>query len=621
MLMRSFSLKVLGALLIFVPLMSHFSDGVRDSFVNVGNRTFFNRSGYLAAFADFNSDKLIDVFVLVAPDSPSKGFRSLEVNIALQSRFQDEKYTRYVLLPDFPSRITSVIPGDLNGDRIVDIIVYSREARTITIFWGTGQFFDLPLNFSDYINITDVYVEPLLFDYNGDHVVDILTSLGDARQRTVLQCISGVQGINQCIRGNLNSSEGDKLPEIVSPHSNSFVDLNGDLNPDLLISTQHFFEIWLWRAPAVWEKGPNRPYPEGRTAAVVGQSTFVDFASIGQLLHIVQFCSALCDLVYIWIGKNSSNLDNTGNGYWKVLYQLHNGETFWKDALYERTVNAMMAFRSADVDQDGYPDFMTIVNLISGNRAVVGFRNRKCSNNKDSICVEGRQLEGYTNIGDVAAVLQVTNVGFFDLQEDGKLDVLLTTGSLQHTDWQFEALRNNYVEDVCFIKVVVASGLCSKRQCAGVGDTIEYGYNQPGPMARYEIVTSDSSKHVSIAAQLYQTGHGSLQLPYIVFGLGLSPNFVETLLIRMPGLASGHQWIQIIPNSQILVIPYPARDPSEWQTKIFIKPSKKMLYTVFAFCGIVCVNLLVVMLLHLLEKKADRLERQQQAHRFNFDAM
>lgn len=89
----------------------------------------------------------------------------------------------------------------------------------------------------------------------------------------------------------------------------------------------------------------------------------------------------------------------------------------------------------------------------------------------------------------------------------------------------------------------------------------------------------------------------------------------------MPGLREGHQWEQLIPNSQVLVIPYTSDDPSSWQAKVFMRPSRKMLYTAFALFGIVVINVLVVMFLHLLEKKADRLERQIQAHRFNFEAM
>lgn len=125
----------------------------------------------------------------------------------------------------------------------------------------------------------------------------------------------------------------------------------------------------------------------------------------------------------------------------------------------------------------------------------------------------------------------------------------------------------------------------------------------------------------SVASQLYQTSHGALQLPYILFGIGLSPNFVESLEVRMPGLNRSHQWTQIIPNSQMLVIPNPISEPSLWQNKLFITPSRKMLVTGITLFGVVLVNVIIILALHLMEKKADKIERQQQAHRFNFDAM
>ena len=39
---------------------------------------------------------------------------------------------------------------------------------------------------------------------------------------------------------------------------------------------------------------------------------------------------------------------------------------------------------------------------------------------------------------------------------------------------------------------------------------------------------------------------------------------------------------QIIPNSQVYVIPHPTDDPSQWEAKLFITPSRGITLTGFA---------------------------------------
>ncbi|KAK6026433.1 hypothetical protein OSTOST_07611, partial [Ostertagia ostertagi] len=74
--------------------------------------------------------------------------------------------------------------------------------------------------------------------------------------------------------------------------------------------------------------------------------------------------------------------------------------------------------------------------------------------------------------------------------------------------------------------------------------------------------------------------------------------------------ARQHTLKQIVPNSRIVVIP-PAEGGSQWLTRLYS----------LAVIALVCVMLLmVVAFLHYRERKEDRVERQQQSHRFHFDA-
>ncbi|XP_022669083.1 T-cell immunomodulatory protein-like isoform X2 [Varroa destructor] len=528
---------------------------------------------------------------------------------------------RKTLIRDFPDKIDSVMPADLNGDNVQDVLLYSYETKTITIHWGTGDYATDKSLYANVTRFTEAYVEPLLLDYNGNRYVDILTSFNDSSHRHIIECqrnktkYGKVMEETHCTTKELRTLSD--LPTVVRPHSNSFVDVDGDLNADILISTLDHFEVWIWQKDDVYKKA-RRPYPLGLKSDKLGQSVFVDIDSSGRLLHVVQVCSPSCNQAYIWLPNSTK--DWTSHGKWEKIIDLKD-QSFWKDNDYADKVNAMMSLKSADFDQDGYPDFAAIVNLSNNSgRGLISFTNKKCDG-KGDLCVINRSFKTDMYPGDFSQVKQVTNLGFFDIRENGKMDVLVTQGDIKFGNWSIKALENAYSKDACFIKVIIVSGLCSKDHCDGKGDTIEYGYNQPGPLAMYTITDSEAKMRSSAAAQLYQTSHGSLQLPYILFGIGQSPNFVESLEIRMPGLNKSHQWTQIIPNSQMLVIPNPIKEPSLWQNKLFITPSRKMLHTGLALCGVVLVNLIIVLVLHLMEKKADRIEKQQQAHKFNFEAM
>lgn len=110
-----------------------------------------------------------------------------------------------------------------------------------------------------------------------------------------------------------------------------------------------------------------------------------------------------------------------------------------------------------------------------------------------------------------------------------------------------------------------------------------------------------------------------LHLPYTIFGLGRTPNFVDEVVV---GLSKhSRKWQQLIPNSQILVIPNPLNEPSLWKAQLFVTPSKIILKSVFALGGVCLVILLIILVLHLKERREDRLEKLQSAHQFHFDAM
>lgn len=130
--------------------------------------------------------------------------------------------------------------------------------------------------------------------------------------------------------------------------------------------------------------------------------------------------------------------------------------------------------------------------------------------------------------------------------------------------------------------------------------------NLPGPKITYETKTYQGVNHKGVAAQLPQSAHFSLHLPYTIFGLGRFCNFITQLEVSV--LHRTHEADSIIPNSQIVLIPNPLNKPSYWQIKLFVTPSRIILQSTLVFAGTCLLILFTIGVLHYKERKVDRMK-------------
>lgn len=216
---------------------------------------------------------------------------------------------------------------------------------------------------------------------------------------------------------------------------------------------------------------------------------------------------------------------------------------------------------------------------------------------------------------------------FFDLYENGKIGVMgvsesLKNGDPQSVEYHVHALRNDLYSDACFLKVIVVGG---RTLTSCENENLPYGVSLTGPYMRYTTTSTDGKIKYGNAAQLSQSAYFALQCPYTVFGLGRTPNFVDELAVGIPRSKGSSErkrvWSSIIPNSQVIVVPYPPDSLSSWTAKLFVTPSKLVLLTGVSLLGICVFIGLVILLLHLKEKREDQREKRQDAHKFHFDAM
>lgn len=576
-----------------------------------------------AAFGDFNSDKLTDLIAL------RDGQKTVQVLLATQQNVVSsgndppvfQAGTEYLECNSPDGKLLSAVPADFDGDGGMDLMMLTKKGDKLTIYvvWGVHHGVHSSLECTkDRVKIDEVVSEPLVFDNNGDFVADLLT-VDQTGNRTVYQFSHTRQYQTFYLVSNQTS-------QLKAEHSNAWLDLSGDGAADLLLTTQEGLEMYEWTDH---EKEHYRfhkvvAWPDITACTVdecVGQAVFTDFDLDGRLDMLLPVCfDPLCANSSLYLVPLTDLWTSNGSWTWTPM-SLDLGQYRFLPRDPAVSPLRLVGPRVGDVDLDGWPDLiMTLYNVTSSPSAggeTHLLLNTPCG--PFSGCRPfWRQFQvqpGYT-----AGTGLSTSAAFFDLYDDGSLDLLLVQGDSTNGHWMSAYTNTTQDSDAYFMKVMVLSGVCyhncpnqsEKYVPYGTnsgGQTISYQSQRPGPE------TFDS--YQSVAAQLSQTAYFSLQLPYTIFGLGLSPNFVDYMSVNTS--RGSHMWPQIIPNSQLYVIPY--GEPEQWDAKLIIFTSKNIFITGLAMVGTCALVSCIIVALHIRERRMDHQAKLQEANRFHFDAM
>ncbi|KAL3270196.1 hypothetical protein HHI36_009252 [Cryptolaemus montrouzieri] len=569
-----------------------------------------NTNGLPAAFGDFNSDELTDVFVLQDNE------RTVEILLANE----EEPLLRSAHPKPFRctfnhSQITSVVPGDFDGDAFMDVLVTAintkngsrRNVTNIHILWGGATH----LNCSDEDKpMLEMIGQPLAIDVNQDMIVDLFGE--DIKHRRMFWIFKKDRSPPEQEAMEDNKSR----PHLKRPHSHAFLDLNNDYTADLFITSKPDFEIWHaseYEEKFIFNRTISLP-PDVHNGSYIGQASFIDAELRGKMDLILPVCidSKEC--------KNSK-LMMYSDGKWhnlQVEFKDDNGNS-WRFAQIDgsKYTNVITLYHG-DFNMDGYPDILTTLSPSDSDRPQSFLLENvpcqtACGNHKRSYKIKWNALNPFKN-GTVLAT-------FFDFYQDGILDVILVT--FDGKEYKSAAFKNTLDYDANFIKVMVLTGLSNKNNPTIMGRVGKkrrtYGTNLPGPRISYSTTTQEGNLRHAAAAQLPQSAHFSLNLPYTIFGLGRTPNFVDFLTVGLSN--NSKEWPQIIPNSQMVVIPWPTNQPNKWRAQLFVTPSKLILMSVAALTGVCGLITLLIGVLYWKERQEDKKERLSESHRFHFDAM
>lgn len=417
----------------------------KDISVNVfGN----DRDGLLAAFGDFNSDELTDVFVtkkngsvlqiLLASDKEPL----LKKGVGMECTFED-------------FLVTSVVPGDFDGDAFMDILLTTQSKadklqksvyNDIRIIWGGVD--NLNCSSGDLPIITRIKGQPLALDYNQDMIIDLFGINKDDLRTFWVFTHNRTAPTEVPLNSNTHY-------EVRMPHSHSFLDINGDYISDLFITATHCFEIWLGNSYGFGFNFARKiDLPIGSMDRHIGQSLFLDVELSGKLYLLLPYCfdkecrnsSILLNDDGVWQNLNV-DFEDPDHNVWG--FNPPNGE------IYTDTIT----MRGGDYNMDGYPDLLVTLRLGTGNNLQTFLlENIPC---QDKVCEFNRKYKISWNALGVFQNGTFLSV-FYDFYQDGVLDYILLQKNDTTKEYKLCAYKNNLEYDANFIKVMVLTGLTNK---------------------------------------------------------------------------------------------------------------------------------------------------------------
>jgi integrin alpha FG-GAP repeat containing protein 1 len=403
----------------------------------------------IAAYGDFNSDELTDVFVL------RDNFRTID--IMLGSDDVDHLLHHVMKLHcHYPKlEITSVVPGDFDGDAFMDVMFTSRiDENKVGVYINYGGSDHLNCTQNDTAPIIEMRGEPLAIDFNNDYVIDLFgIDLNGSRTFWIFET-----GRNPP-KTELMMGDSDK--ELRIPHSHAFLDINDDFQADLLLTTKDDrIEVWLGTDDIHqrFKFNESFPYnPEGSNNKHYGQSIYMDLELNGNIDHLVPACAdSECheSMIYVKSGQHYNQLpidffQDDNKTHWGFLTP---GKEFYRKAI---------TLRTGDFNNDGFPDLLVTLKKKGSETTIQTFLMENVKN------VNAKPTDRYKRTFAVrwnalSPFGENTVMGsFYDFYQDGILDVVM----LKKNGDKFkpQAFRNTLDYDANFIKVIVLTGLTNPK--------------------------------------------------------------------------------------------------------------------------------------------------------------
>lgn len=485
-----------------------------------------------------------------------------------------------------------------------------------------------------------------IFDYNIDLKPDLIgNSIMDGKVQRVVWLNEG----DEVLKFKRVLFDDDPSLEPLSDNfATSLIDLDGDCLSELIVPVGNdpvSFEVWYMNTTLTkYLKHPRYNRIEGVRGQ--GQLTFVDVDGDGNIDVLIPVCYPRPDCSVDNYLKIIYNIQKSGCGSvfsknCRKSSELCSADPNFRLAPFSSTNQSEVVVihhpegykwavddeipitvRAADLNMDRFPDIFVPTVDPSGDRRVYIWMSKDCTK---ALCGDNkrRTFVKTTETNNVDRITNAMTAATFSYNEQNRNDVIVVTKDTTTKRYSIQILENAHYNDAYFLKLLGLNGVCT--MCLRKSGGKPYSVNQHGTV--FKVTYSDlfGNQIFTTLPQLPQSSHMSLQTPYVFTSILRPSNYVDYVFMGvMVKTKEDHQyqsWPGIIPNSQVVVSPYPKESPSQWGIELYISPSKATGWIALAVICWLLVMGAAIIGLQYREKRQDDREKKEKEHLFSFKAM
>ena len=593
-------------------------------------------------YVDLNSDKLNDI---IASCKTSNGDYKISYYIYNEKtkifEFSDKYNKNPLIISDY--EIISFLANDLNKDGYLDYVMTLKKNKKyesrIYLYNKDGGTYELIFK----SNNDDLTQNLFVADIGSIRILKIIYYDNTTKMRKVfyfdeLENKFITKNFTEFLSKNTKVCDGNgkyaNMPFEI-PNSNAFVDIDGDCLNDIIISNydntnkKRLLEIW----KGVFEDNEvkyclsmNNVYEVDNS---LGLFTIVDvdrnalpdivFPILNSSPPQILVAFNILSMSYVWtrdycddhppinlskspnskINKIFENFNIKTSNKNNYIMNIHNNKNFM---FYSDNTDFPLILRFIDVNQDSYPDFVTILydkSTKKKNLFIFLSQEIEKGENKDRRFFNQNSIYNLTSNYETNYDIIVSS--FFDFEDQRKMGLIL-----YDSNGVSLGLYNNYIYDTYTLK----STLLFKKDCFFC---TEYGSSQ-----RFITTNINGDRRMDLSLQTPQINvPGILSLTYAYLGIGRSNNYIENFHI-ISGNAykrsdNDKTYTPVIPNSQLVIYHdnIANSNSTTWEVDLVVKPTKYLYELIIVIIIVVILMTFISIRLLLKEREEDYMENKE----------
>ncbi|KAJ3257581.1 hypothetical protein HK103_004490 [Boothiomyces macroporosus] len=414
--------------------------------------------------------------------------------------------------------------------------------------------------------------------------------------------------------------------KVSDPHSNGFVDMDGDCMADLFLTCMKDDKLGIevYITPE-FELKYQTNLPEN-----AGQILFGDFDADGTIDILFPICNTECFINVLYNIQLPICQDDSLNC--RQLTDLCTPSPFSFDPksggnYVTSPLNniipdyRLLSIKLGDYNNDGFPDLLVVVSskYDKYRKYIRLLESVECDFTCGTRAMQKRRRTFKlvtTGVDQLYSIDSVIHGAMMDMNNDGSLDVFVSYKPDGQT--KTSVFINNIYKDALFFKPLVLNSLCLTCDT-----TKPYGVNYAGASFKHTVIDTNGKVRVTQSCQLPQQAYMSLQVANNVIGLGRTNNYIDNLFVGVSRNENVHyrSYQGLIPNSGIVIGPYEENHegPEEWKLELYMNPSSTTNAIIIVLSSVCIILGAIIFGLDLSERRQDYIEKREQLENIDFE--